>query len=298
MNASASTRDIRPGFGTWTTGRMSSKLEEAAAITWAEAALDFNYSFNAAQVSPDGPSPSSSGLPAQYIVPLPVNLSPLTSARWLMDVFVLQPSCDWYTTNITGTVRIEDLFSNTTSLPQTTVNIPDLGIWFNISSPTDSDALDRGFYMSHVPFGVYQAFNSTAGNAALGGYSIWKISQHFQNTTTDEALEFTKELMFNATGVPTFGVIDQHGGTFQYAFLACSPGASIETVEVANRGRDLAITSTGATETFTRQKIWIGFRATSSFRRCSLILNEALTQVCLRIRRVHEPKQALSLAGT
>ncbi|KAF8645921.1 hypothetical protein AX16_007483 [Volvariella volvacea WC 439] len=63
------------------TSRMSGRLQEAASISWAEAVLGLGYSFNT-------PKTSAADSP-QYIVPLPVKLSPTTNARWITDAFYL-----------------------------------------------------------------------------------------------------------------------------------------------------------------------------------------------------------------
>ena len=55
---------------------------KASLMAWAELQLEVSYSFNVT----NGPN---------YIVPSPINLPKPIPARWLSDVAVLSPKCEW-----------------------------------------------------------------------------------------------------------------------------------------------------------------------------------------------------------
>ncbi|KAF8636254.1 hypothetical protein AX16_011024 [Volvariella volvacea WC 439] len=230
--------------------RMFLKLEEAASIIWAETSLNVNYSFS---VPESNSRTSNSNSVPRYIVPLPVNLTPEISARWLTDVFVLRPTCTWHVTNLsTETYSIEDF----TDLPVIPVNIPDLGIDLNIyfmrpELVNGNQGFEMRYCSTDSPHNL-RATNSTTGDVALGGNAFWAIVQYYPNVTAAEFLAW--DLIFNQTDIPTFGVMDEYGGILRYALLGCSPNLSIETVEIRNSGRSLTVFSPNNGQRFSPQE--------------------------------------------
>ncbi|KAF8636260.1 hypothetical protein AX16_011030 [Volvariella volvacea WC 439] len=230
-----------PSSQYYLTDRMERKLQEAASITWAEGALDVVHSFevNGAR-SKFAPSD-----PFRYIVPIPTNLSPMIPVRWFTDAFVLQPSCSWQETNISGTVPLQDVQNPSSTNPSTVINLPELGIGILLPVPrASSSGINPGFHLQYLSmrpavFKQYWIFNSTTGDLPYGGHSIWSISQYRPNTTTSMSL-----LTFDARGLPTFGIRDNLGGIWEIAILACSPNFTIQTVEVQNKGKNLTVIST------------------------------------------------------
>ena len=57
-------------------------LPKAATLAWVENILGVPYSFQAN----NGPD---------YIIPIPLDLPPTVPARWLSDVAILDPKCEW-----------------------------------------------------------------------------------------------------------------------------------------------------------------------------------------------------------
>ncbi|KAG1740330.1 hypothetical protein EDB19DRAFT_780985 [Suillus lakei] len=79
----------------------------AASILWAEMNLGVQYNFSTvASLEADV---------SAFIVPQPLNLPMISTARWLTDVIGLRPSCTWASTNITQPIIVpnaSDSFSS------------------------------------------------------------------------------------------------------------------------------------------------------------------------------------------
>ncbi|KAF8636258.1 hypothetical protein AX16_011028 [Volvariella volvacea WC 439] len=220
------------------THNMENKLEEAASITWAEAALNVTYSFSVAHSS-RGPTDS-----LHYIVPLPIGVSPTASARWLTDAFVIQPSCSWKETNVTGTVAFEDITNG--MINSATLAIPDLDIGLLLTlraRPTEKISIQHAS-TDHVG-ATFRAFNISTEDIASGGHSIWVVSQYRSRAGATTVPEIIPEIVTFDWTIPTFAVnFDGDDGVLHVAILACSPNLSIETVEVQNQGMGLTISRT------------------------------------------------------
>ncbi|KAF8645633.1 hypothetical protein AX16_007715 [Volvariella volvacea WC 439] len=214
--------------------KMERPLTEASSLAWAETALNFNYSF-----APPVPSPSDST--PQYIVPFPVNLAPDTSARWLSDAFILRPSCKWYATNLSTEAHNAEDIADESMIPLT---IPDLDINLYLSY------IDLGYgypfsmwYYSTIRTIRVGIFNSTTGDIAQGGHSVWAFAIKINNATND----LSQYPGFR--DIPMFELRQANTTIVQrWAFLVCSPNLSVETVEVLNDRGSLTITPADTTD--------------------------------------------------
>ncbi|KAF8652835.1 hypothetical protein AX16_004135 [Volvariella volvacea WC 439] len=223
------------------TNEMYSKLEEAATLVWAEMELNVSYSFSV-HYSQFGLADSP-----QYIIPLPIDLSPTVPTRWLTNAFALRPSCSWQATNLTGnTFHLNDT-NDDTMIRVSMLDLDiDLAFFFAgdygkclrlyLYTPLmvilpDNRRLDIR-YATEYP---YAAYNRTTLEPLSGGYSVWMLSQFLYHGSGNH-----EYLTFNSTGLPML-YIDNTVGIYEVAFLACSPNFSIETVQVQTKGRDLTI---------------------------------------------------------
>ncbi|KAF8650624.1 hypothetical protein AX16_005159 [Volvariella volvacea WC 439] len=216
------------------TQEMQSELQEAASVTWAEAALNVTYSF---QVSPSGYE--LNGHP-QYIVPLPVDLVPEASEKWLTDAFVLHPFCNWQPTNITKMLQSEDLVCEPDSCTAP-VAIPALDIGLQLDLQNESARHSKMRYASAEAGKGYRIFNSTTNDIPHGGYSIWAVLNYQPNTT-----EMIRFLKFDTVGLPAFDVMLEEHGIWQVAVLACSPNFTIQTVEAQKWGKEITVSPTSS----------------------------------------------------
>ncbi|KAF8656485.1 hypothetical protein AX16_002504 [Volvariella volvacea WC 439] len=223
-------------------------LEKAGPLTWSEIALNLSSPYTT-----DLPIPSNST--PQYIVPTPVNLDPDTTARWLTDAFVLRPSCDWETTNLsTAVYNISDIADGTV-IP---VTIPTLGIDLRLAySGIPESRYFRMWYYSSDEGARLTMFNSTTHDIALGGHSIWAVGQFYDQRGFEAPDGFPTLYEFDSVGIPSFfALLDDPPVALQFAVLACSPNFSIETVEVLNTRGKLTVTpanASGRPRPFTRQ---------------------------------------------
>ncbi|KAF8636270.1 hypothetical protein AX16_011040 [Volvariella volvacea WC 439] len=168
-------------------------------------------------------SDSRSGSP-QYAVPFPLDLQPSMPTRWRTDAFALRPVCNWQ--NATESSQIEYLSDRTLN-----VHNQSLGISFHLDVAPTADNESYVFDIRHastVLDGRFTIWNTTTNDVPSRGYSIWAIITR----SSDDFLPG----MVNLTRIPTF-LID----SFQIGILICSPGFSIETVEVRNEGTSLFV---------------------------------------------------------
>ncbi|KAF8650618.1 hypothetical protein AX16_005153 [Volvariella volvacea WC 439] len=211
----------------WITDQMKLKLRETSPFIWADSVLNVSYSLGLGSLAPGSQFVDS----AQYIVPLLTDFSPTTSARWFSDVFILQPSCSWQTANVAERANLGD-----SQFEQFFVNLPSLGIT-SIIMLHNTDAIWLWIdYLSARTIVGYETLNTTTGDVPHGGYSIWAFSQYLSNTTGPNFIPTV-----NATGLPTLDVLDSNGDVNRFAFLACSPNFSIQTMEVYNTGAELRV---------------------------------------------------------
>ncbi|KAF8656488.1 hypothetical protein AX16_002507 [Volvariella volvacea WC 439] len=218
---------------------MAYYLQEAASLAWAETAFNFSHSFTTPIPDPLGPTP-------QYIIPFPLNLTLTTPARWLTDAFVLRLSCNWYTTNLsTGTYTLEEAADEQWMVP---VTIPELNIALrlDLNNTSDHNSYTLQHYSVDETGNIFSIFNSTTGDIATRGHSVWALTQ--RNSFFG--------IHFDQANIPTFEVSGEGVGSRQFAILVCSPNLSLETVKVRNQGGNVTIVPAnidGRRQPFTRQ---------------------------------------------
>ena len=103
------TNPQQPGPG----DTISTLSPQSGAIAWAEFSLGANFSFNTPMVDQTA-----------YIIPTPQNLPLDVRGRWISDVAVLKPTCEWVAPQM-NTAGVN--FSSVNS-PQLTMNLTSKGI--------------------------------------------------------------------------------------------------------------------------------------------------------------------------
>ncbi|KAF8656491.1 hypothetical protein AX16_002510 [Volvariella volvacea WC 439] len=172
-------------------------LERAGPLAWAEIGLNLSTPYTTDIPISTNPTP-------QYIVPAPVNLDPDTTARWLTDAFVLRPSCNWETTNLSTSVYNQSEVADGPVIP---VTIPTLDINLRAFSGVEESRYFRMWYYSADEVTRLTMFNSTTHDIALGGHSIWVLGQsrHLRGLLAPEGFPTLDE--FDRTGIPSFRVL-------------------------------------------------------------------------------------------
>ncbi|KAH8102893.1 hypothetical protein BXZ70DRAFT_757390 [Cristinia sonorae] len=193
-------------------------LPKASTLAWVENILGVPYGF---QVS-NGPN---------YLVPSPVNLPPGVPARWLTDVAVLNPKCEW------GSPHQDSLTIDPIS------NWTVLGVSFTSQNFTLDFPLGIGlspneqFTLKYSPYS--NLFNITDKDAILSGTSVWVVA------LCRSGCESLSRVNINVPGIPTIPVTQHNRNAslpdtvFDMAFLICNPNTDIETREVRNDGRGI-----------------------------------------------------------
>ncbi|KAF8636256.1 hypothetical protein AX16_011026 [Volvariella volvacea WC 439] len=188
---------------------------------WAGTAMNFSYSFGISNANPSSEFP-------KYIIPFPINFPPSTSAIWTTDAFALHPNCGWQQQDATNSSSVEYLYEKTIAFHGRSRNIA-----FNFDLISDiGDVLGNEpdafeiFYASVSLNGSYTIWNTITNDVLSEAYSVWVIVYRITDMGG----------IFASRNVPTFDP-----DTLRLAILMCSPGFSIESVEVRNEGTNLII---------------------------------------------------------
>ena len=109
---------------------ISTLSPQSGAIAWAEFSLGANFSFDTPMVDQTA-----------YIIPTPQNLPLDVRSRWISDVAVLKPTCEWVAPQAhTAGVNFSSAFS-----PQLTMNLTSKGIGI-----TWAPSLSCGYHLALV----------------------------------------------------------------------------------------------------------------------------------------------------
>ncbi|KAN0097968.1 hypothetical protein V8E55_002414 [Tylopilus felleus] len=205
-----------------------SNAPTAASITWAERELGVQYSFGVANTS--GPDYTA------YIVPIPLNLSTTTSARWLSDVIGINPMCSWSSTNLTTPVQLS---GNLTLNPGTvaTAYLPE----FDLDVLVDSiDLISSPYFAQLQDPTIGPVVNHTTGSLPSNGVTVFLLGQcQGLGCPVPIGSNFTVDFIIDLTGISTTFTIAFTDQTWSLAILACNPNITIETREVQNEGYGL-----------------------------------------------------------
>jgi hypothetical protein len=94
---------------------------QSGAIAWAEFSLSANVSFQSRMVDQNA-----------YVIPTPQNLAPSVKARWISDVAVLKPTCEWIAPQLQEAAT--PLNFSVSADQKISMNLTSKGIGFNIQS--------------------------------------------------------------------------------------------------------------------------------------------------------------------
>ncbi|KAF8554663.1 hypothetical protein OG21DRAFT_1037027 [Imleria badia] len=202
----------------------SSNADTAASIMWAEMELGVQYLFGMANTSePDYTS---------FIVPVPLNLSTTTSARWLSDVIGINPTCSWASTNLTSPVQISTNSSSGLDQALATAYLLD----FNLDVQVLSDDLqDDVTAFATVKDPTSAVTNHTTNAPPVDGSTVFLLGQCQSGCSPYASFDITLDM----TGVYNTFTIASANQTWTMAILACLPNIKIETREVRNDGHGL-----------------------------------------------------------
>ncbi|KAI0075492.1 hypothetical protein K474DRAFT_1676366 [Panus rudis PR-1116 ss-1] len=184
-----------------------------ANLAWVENQLHIPFSFQADE---------------QYIVPLPIDLSIDTPAKWLSDVVIMKPECTWSAAKLNSSV------SNPLRNNSNFVLDLDQGLRLSV----DSGLGFTGY--ADISLVTNMLINQTDLGVPLTGSVVWLLAQCIASNTTD-CSNISNEMSLNFTGIPTLDldVTIFSGKVVKYAtaYLLCSPHATIQTREIRNDGK-------------------------------------------------------------
>ncbi|TCD68236.1 hypothetical protein EIP91_011305 [Steccherinum ochraceum] len=189
---------------------------KAATLTWVENLLGVPYGFAVS----NGP---------HYMVPTPLNLQPTVPARWLSDVAIMDPQCEWGNGQQTffGTDPVINQTILVTHFRDQTMNLT-----FNVqSSLFDDSVINIAAYNSMV--------NLTDQGLLASGAMLITLAQ-----CTSGCAGFD-QFVFDLSGLPVVNVTKHNSNaslpdmTFDLSFLICDPHIDLETREVRNDGHGM-----------------------------------------------------------
>ncbi|KAG8777749.1 hypothetical protein FRC12_000230 [Ceratobasidium sp. 428] len=203
-----------------------SKATEAASMGWVQTTLGIDMTFK----------PTS----LKYAVPVPLDLTPKDLARWITDVIVMDPVCNWAVSN---PPMAPPLDSNNTFSSRVNLTLPNYGVGssFYLTTlqssysktvavfSTDSDATGSGL------------FNLTNNDPPSQGMTAWLVAQCTSCNTGSGGEDPSK---IDLTGIPTQkftstkspGSVNPVDMSLDVGVLVCDPRASVETREVRMDG--------------------------------------------------------------
>jgi hypothetical protein len=153
-------------MGFQTQSQFADNTPQSSGIAWAETLMGMNYSFS---------QPTSAQVSQSYVVPVPRSLSPSTFARYLSDVAILNPSCSFQESNVTGVIALNSSdpggFAYIELSGGLTLYVASDEF---MSTITGTVTLDMQSYLRIVSTGVS---NSASGSLPTDGSIIWQLGQ-------------------------------------------------------------------------------------------------------------------------
>ncbi|KAF8436820.1 hypothetical protein L210DRAFT_3505600 [Boletus edulis BED1] len=214
--------------------------DTAASIAWAEIGLGVQYSFGIADTS----EPEY----AAYVVPLPLDLSTETSARWLSDVIGINPMCSWASTNLTAPVQVP--VNSTSDFQQylATAYLLD----FNLDVQIVGSDLPTDTPFATVKDPTSSVTNHTTQVIPSDGSMVFLLGQCQSGPGCIHRSQV--DVTLDLTGLNTTFTIAFTDQTWSMATLVCKPNLTIETREVRSNGHGLlTVQSLPAGRQLTRQ---------------------------------------------
>ncbi|KAG8721212.1 hypothetical protein FRC09_008262 [Ceratobasidium sp. 395] len=205
------------------------KASEAASMSWAQTTLGIDVTFK----------PTS----LKYAVPVPLDLTPKDHARWITDVIVMDPVCNWAVSD-PPMAPSPDLNANNSYSAMVNLTLPNYGV----GSSFPLDALQSQFSKSIIVFSndlseqaTFSAlFNLTTGDPPSQGIMAWLVAQCTScssDPSEDSAkIDFTGVPIQQFTSTADLGTANPVDMSLDVGVLVCDPRASIETREVRMGG--------------------------------------------------------------
>ncbi|KAH8099594.1 hypothetical protein BXZ70DRAFT_942444 [Cristinia sonorae] len=189
-------------------------FSQAAAVAWIENNLGLPYSF---EVS-NGPN---------YVVPTPLNLRRDVATRWLSDVAILKPVCEWPQESPLSQ-RID---RNTP---------PEISFGFTAQDLNTTEFLDSLSDSNSINLWTqdWSSVRDTSSDSLVSsGMVAWTVGR-----CRAGCFDVDKQVDIDLTGIPVVTVIQPNfnesepDSIFDVAFLHCYPNTVIETREVRHDG--------------------------------------------------------------
>ncbi|KAK1224914.1 hypothetical protein PQX77_012154 [Marasmius sp. AFHP31] len=177
---------------------------------------------------------------SKYAVPAPKNIDPTSRARYLTDVILMDPICNWTIPNPPAVP------AQTSSSLQMNITLPDYGISISYSSLSDTwtthnktiEVIGDGS-TSFGSSNLAQLVNITTRDPVTDGSMAWIVAQSVVGT---KRFSSSADLsLLDLTGIPTqeieINFNDTAAGTSnitsaKFSILVCRPRARVETREV------------------------------------------------------------------
>ncbi|KAG7087188.1 hypothetical protein E1B28_013169 [Marasmius oreades] len=217
--------DVLNGFSSGANVWFNGRIAEAAAMGWVQTVLGKNIPF----------LPTSS----QYGVPVPLRVDPTARARYLTDVIVLDPVCNWTIPNPPATISKVD---NITSLQAVNITLPDHSISATYNGLSNWDQNKSVEVIGSGDFGLVMSLkNTTTGDAITDGSMAWIVAQLTSGQQRDFASSTTDTSVLDLSGIPTqdisynsttTSISNQTMTSVRFSVLVCKPRAAVETREV------------------------------------------------------------------
>ncbi|KAL0058491.1 hypothetical protein AAF712_014825 [Marasmius tenuissimus] len=205
---------------------VSKRAGEAAAMGWVQTVVGHNIPF----------LPTSS----KYAVPAPKNIDPTSRARYLTDVIVMDPVCNW---TIPSPPAVPAQTSG--SSLQMNITLPDYGISTSYGSVSTWTTHNKTIEVigggSTFGSSLAQLVNITTQDPVTDGTMAWIVAQNVGGIKNERFSSSLDLSLLDLTGVPTQEVEisfnDTVAGTgnitsAKFSVLVCRPRARVETREV------------------------------------------------------------------
>ncbi|KAG8703750.1 hypothetical protein FRC09_003967 [Ceratobasidium sp. 395] len=206
----------------------NSKATEAASMGWVQTTLGIDMTFK----------PTS----LKYAVPVPLDLTPKDLARWVTDVIVMDPVCNWAVSD-PPMAPPPDLNANNTYTTKVNLTLPSYGVGssFYVSRLQSSYSKSVAVFSTDLDATGAGLYNLTTRDPPSQGIMAWLVAQ-CTSCISGSGGEDPSRIDF--TGVPTqkFTSTKNLGSTnpvtmsLDVGVLVCDPRASIETREVRMDG--------------------------------------------------------------
>ncbi|KAG7087197.1 hypothetical protein E1B28_013178 [Marasmius oreades] len=205
------------GANVWFNGRIA----EAAAMGWVQTVLGKNIPF-----LPTFP---------QYGVPVPLRVDPTARARYLTDVIVLDPVCDWAIPNPPATTYKKE----THQIINITLPDHSISASYDVFSWSQNKSIEVIGSDSEIDSAT-ALMNTTSGGPITDGSMAWIVAQLTSGQKLDFASATTDTSVLDLSGIPTQDISYNSTTTFsnqtmttvRFSVLVCKPRAAVETREV------------------------------------------------------------------